>query len=358
MDSAFHFLSLSRKIAESRNARQLSSVMNSIAKFYERKNSYDSTFYYYHLSLYYADLHHNHYQKTRTLVDMGELFFERNKLDSAEFYIDLADTIATKYRFPRFLMENRLILSKIAKSEGNKAAALEYLEQHLELRNSILDFGIIAEINQLQHSYERSKTDQHIEHLTITQAVKDKIIHHQKISNTTMLIVLILIGSLLAFMFVQHRKLNTAYKKLFEKDIKLIEIQGDFPEGHLKKQKKLLPDEMQNELLNRIYSVMEDTSTICNTEFSLEELASLVQSNRVYVSQIINDVLKKNFRTFINEYRISEAQRLFSDPGVSKYTIESIAIQTGFKSRSTFNIAVKEVTGVSPGFYLKSMRGL
>ena len=100
---------------------------------------------------------------------------------------------------------------------------------------------------------------------------------------------------------------------------------------------------------------MEDTSIIFDYEFSLSKLAVLLQCNQVSVSQIINNVLKKNFRLFLNEYRIKEAQKLSSAPDAGKYTIESVANKVGFKSPNAFRHAFKAITGVSPGFYLKSI---
>jgi YesN/AraC family two-component response regulator len=82
-------------------------------------------------------------------------------------------------------------------------------------------------------------------------------------------------------------------------------------------------------------------------------LAELVQSNHAYVSQVINNSLKKNFRSLLNAYRISEAQRILATPDAAKFTLESIAYQVGFKSRTAFRDAFKEITGVSPNYYFK-----
>jgi AraC-like DNA-binding protein len=158
-------------------------------------------------------------------------------------------------------------------------------------------------------------------------------------------------------MVLQNNKLRTAYKNLFDKNVKLVEVQKHLPKTYSERyQTSTLTDETQSELLARIYTVMEDTSMICDAEFSLDKLADLVESNRVYISQVINDGLKKNFRAFINEYRIREAQRLFSETDTSKYTIDFIAHTTGFKSRTSFISAFKEATGVTPGFYLKALQ--
>jgi AraC-like DNA-binding protein len=43
-------------------------------------------------------------------------------------------------------------------------------------------------------------------------------------------------------------------------------------------------------------------------------------------------------------------------PDATKFTIESLAFQVGFKSQSAFRDAFKDITGVNPNFYLKSMQ--
>jgi AraC-like DNA-binding protein len=60
----------------------------------------------------------------------------------------------------------------------------------------------------------------------------------------------------------------------------------------------------------------------------------------------------------LNEYRVREAQRLFAQPDAAKYTIESVSLIVGYKSRSTFREAFAEITGVSPSFYLKSIQNV
>jgi AraC-like DNA-binding protein len=101
---------------------------------------------------------------------------------------------------------------------------------------------------------------------------------------------------------------------------------------------------------------MEDTAVICDPKFSINVLAGLVQSNHQYVSQVINSGLNKNFRSFLNGYRIREAQRIFSEPDSGKFTIESVSQRVGFRSRSAFRDAFTEVTGVNPTFYLRSLQ--
>jgi YesN/AraC family two-component response regulator len=141
---------------------------------------------------------------------------------------------------------------------------------------------------------------------------------------------------------------------LVEKNVEIIETQKNHPE---KPKKSGLTDDMQNKLLEKILLIMKDTPAICNPKFSINTLAGLVQANHIYVSVVIHIVLGQNFRSFLNSYRIKEAQRLFSEPESAKYTIEGVALQVGYKSRTTFREAFKEVTGVTPTFYLTQIQG-
>jgi YesN/AraC family two-component response regulator len=156
----------------------------------------------------------------------------------------------------------------------------------------------------------------------------------------------------LTLVYFQKQRLNTAYTALFEKNLKIITLEEQIPQ---KRKRKALNNDVQKELLNKILSIMEDPAIICDPEFSLDKLAILTQSNYGYVSQVIKTELNQNFKSLLNTYRVREAQRLFSEPNVAQYTVENIGFKAGFKSRTNFYSAFKEITGVSPAFYLKSM---
>jgi YesN/AraC family two-component response regulator len=278
-------------------------------------------------------------------------------MDSALFYINLSSAIAEENNFLSILAQNYLILSEMEEAKGQTKSAFNYFKRHAKLRNSVFSTERFSDINQMQRLYEISKTNQQIEQLAVEQQIKERTIYLHKIVMLIVIVVLLLISSILLFVYFQKRRLDKAYKILVEKNIENIDLQNNSAVKLQKKyQKSTLTDEKQQELLNRIFAVMEDTPIICDIEFSVDKLAELVQSNSVYISQTINTALNKNFRSLINEYRIREAQRILSEPDASKYTIESVALKSGFKHRGTFHDIFKEITGVSPKFYLNSLQ--
>ncbi|MCL2290077.1 MAG: helix-turn-helix domain-containing protein [Bacteroidetes bacterium] len=357
MDSAFYFLDKSLQISKRHNVNNLFSTLNNIAAFYGAQALYDSAFYYCHLALDEARKHNRIEKEARYLSSLSMFFFETNLLDSARFYINLSNSIAEKNNFLGIMANNYLNMSKIEESKGNIKMAFEYYKKYATLKDSIFSSDILGDINQLQRLYEISKTNEQIELLMVEQQMKERTIYYQRIIWFITLSVLLLASIGLLIIYLQKRNLNMAYKILFEKNLEIIEFQKESSEMYRTINKKsAFSDNKQHELLDRILILMEDVPIICDTEFSIDKLAELVQSNQNYVSQAINNILKKNFRSLLNSYRIQEAQRLFSEPDATKYTIESVALRVGFKSPKTFREAFKEITGITPNFYLKSLQ--
>jgi AraC-like DNA-binding protein len=265
--------------------------------------------------------------------------------------------MAEENKYMGIWAENYLLLSKIEESKGNIQKSFEHFKTHSNLKDSLFNVGKFGEINQLQRLYEISKTNQQIEQLVVEKEVNERTIQFDRIIKRVIISVLLIMSIVLFIIVFQYIKLRKSHKKIVDTNVDMIESHDKKPEKLTEKQKKrTMKDETLQELLTGILSVMEDTSVICNPEFTIDDLADLVHSNQSYVTDAIKIGLKKNFRSLLNSYRIREAQRLFSEPDAAKYTIESISPEVGFKSRNSFTEAFKEVVGVSPGFYLKSMR--
>lgn len=114
----------------------------------------------------------------------------------------------------------------------------------------------------------------------------------------------------------------------------------------------LLDDVQKNKLLNSIITVMEDAEIISKSDFNLNTLAGMVGSNTKYVSWVINDTYNKNFRSLLNEYRISEACKRLSDKEhYGNMTIQAISESVGFNSAASFIQAFKRTNGMTPSLY-------
>ncbi|WP_161634354.1 helix-turn-helix domain-containing protein [Aquimarina pacifica] len=91
-------------------------------------------------------------------------------------------------------------------------------------------------------------------------------------------------------------------------------------------------------------------------DIGLTTIASHFDLSSGYLSQLINRHTKKSFNDYINELRIKAAKRMLSDIRYNNYTIESIGLECGFKSKSNFYTSFKKFSGQTPNQYKKHQK--
>lgn len=115
-----------------------------------------------------------------------------------------------------------------------------------------------------------------------------------------------------------------------------------------------IASDFYKDLKTTLLAKMEEEKLYLDASLTIHSLANQLNSNNKYLSQLINNDLKKNFVLFVNEYRIREAKKLLLDESNNNLTIESIGYDVGFKSKSAFNATFKKITGQTPSEYRKS----
>ena len=112
-----------------------------------------------------------------------------------------------------------------------------------------------------------------------------------------------------------------------------------------------LKEELANEYLETLISYMVENKPYLDRDLTIQDLSSLTGIPRHFITQVLNEKHKKNFFTFINEYRVKEVIQRFSDPKYNHYTILAIAFDAGFNSKATFNSIFKNQVGLTPSEY-------
>lgn len=95
----------------------------------------------------------------------------------------------------------------------------------------------------------------------------------------------------------------------------------------------------------RMYLLFEKEHVYLNPRLRLSELAMLLGTNRTYLSQYFNQNCECTFYDFVNDYRIHHAKLLLHS---TDDTLETIAMNSGFNSLSTFRRAFVQREGMSP----------
>ena len=124
----------------------------------------------------------------------------------------------------------------------------------------------------------------------------------------------------------------------------------NFPEGNPdpKYERSGLKNRDARQYLNQLLKYMEEKKPYLDVDLSIHDMSDELEIPRHYLTQVINGMLGKNFYTFINEYRIKEVKKLLVDEDYAKFTLTSIAYESGFNSKSSFNSVFKSATGMTP----------
>lgn len=115
-----------------------------------------------------------------------------------------------------------------------------------------------------------------------------------------------------------------------------------------KYQKSSLSEEEKSAIHKKILREMEENRYFAGNLASLSDLAHTIRESSHHVSQVINEVMGKGFFEMLAWYRVEEAKRLIREDADTKLTVEDIAEQVGYNSKSSFNTAFKKLCGQTP----------
>jgi len=111
----------------------------------------------------------------------------------------------------------------------------------------------------------------------------------------------------------------------------------------------VLPD-LENKY-SALLKLIETKKLFLNKNLSLQDLAEEVQIRNKDLSQIINQGYGQNFYHFINHFRIQYFKYLVQAGEDQKMSLEGLAKEVGFNSKSTFYAAFKKEEGMTPRAY-------
>lgn len=113
------------------------------------------------------------------------------------------------------------------------------------------------------------------------------------------------------------------------------------------------PKSKGNILFQQFLSDLEEHKLYLNPNLSLDKLAQKYNVSSGYLSQIINKHSDNALADLVNKCRIKEAQNMLLDKTFDNYTIESIALESGFSTKTNFYKVFKKFTGATPNQYKK-----
>lgn len=106
----------------------------------------------------------------------------------------------------------------------------------------------------------------------------------------------------------------------------------------------------------QLLALMERDKIFLQRDLMQKDVADKLATSVHYLSQVLNERMGVSFPDFVNRLRIEEAKRMLSAGDDSK--IESIALDTGFNNKVSFNKSFKKFTGLTPSQYKMQVQPL
>ncbi len=165
---------------------------------------------------------------------------------------------------------------------------------------------------------------------------------YYEINNTVDFLFLLLVSIIIA---------SIVYKSWRQPEI----VSGLYEESGKYKNSPL--SEADSDMLKvKLEALLEKEKAYLTQELNLNQLAELIGTQSYLLSQLLNEKYGENFFNFINGHRINFAKQKIQDGYLSSRTLEAIAYESGFNSKSTFNRAFKKKVGCSPKEFYQSVK--
>jgi len=112
-----------------------------------------------------------------------------------------------------------------------------------------------------------------------------------------------------------------------------------------------LPAAVEDDLFQRLEQLMKTNKLYLDPNLNIKTLLPLLGTNERYLREAIREQTNATFLDYINDLRLTFSRQLLED--VEKYTIEAIATESGFNSRSTCHRVFRDKYGLAPDEYRK-----
>ncbi|MDV4102677.1 hypothetical protein CMT19_16685 [Elizabethkingia anophelis] len=240
-------------------------------------------------------------------------------------------------------IEEYKALSDIYGKLGNKDSSAHYL---------YLYSTTLAQSKQSQKSNIRNQEDYHSKILF----VKSRKWYYFIFINSILIISLLIIES---FLYRKNKKSSPNYRISTQNSSNInLSSKNEISKSEILKNNKPLStitDHTTAIILEKL-NTFEESKGFIVKGLSLSDLASSLDTNTKYLSEIIRIHKGRNFNNYINKLRINYiTEMLYQYPKYRKYKISYLAEICGFSSREIFTTTFKKEVGIPPSNFINEL---
>ncbi len=339
-------------------------ALSNVGIIYQNKGQDEKAMNYFQKALDFTNKSGNALASIEPLTNLGMSFKNLKQFAQGEDVMLKALRLAEELGAQDLVLNANEALSELYAAKGDFGKSWQHLKEFKELNATLFEESRRQMLLEMDAKFKVSKKEQEN---NLLKKEKDT----QSLFIKILVIGLIVLAFFLTIISLQKIRQGKAYKALVQKNLEVVASEKELkatkqqlqslgkketiesPPKPLKYADSALSDTQKDSLVNALKQGMEEQQFFLDSSLSLKKLAEKLNTNRTYLSQIINQEYGKSFNNFLNEYRIREARRVLSEPDLN-LTIEGVAKTVGFNSVPSFNNAFKKFAGVTPSFFMKS----
>lgn len=226
--------------------------------------------------------------------------------------------------------------------------ALEYYKRFHEKSDSVFNVESVRTINELQKKYQNEVLERELRD-------KELVLERERRQNYVTGLFIVVILTVCASLFVIYRRKNKMYKDIVRQYYAL--RQASEKQEPLQSTVESPSKPSEQRLFEKLDKKMKEEELWRDNELTIDKLAALMNSNRSYVSSVINKFSGKTFNNYVNSFRIDYAVKVLS--AVNDDTpLKNLAVDSGFGSLTTFYSSFQKITGVPPAKFRENWKKL
>ncbi|KFF29548.1 hypothetical protein IQ37_04810 [Chryseobacterium piperi] len=293
---------------------------------------------------------------------IGRVLYDTNDKKFVDAFEKVDSIIGRTKNVTAELRDAYPLLIDYYKKTGNKEKQLLYIERLLSV-DSILNKNnnfLITEINKKHDTPLLLKEKENL----ISELNSKNYILFQLLGIGTIFLIITLL------LYIRNRKKIKSYKRKayllaippastdslnINKNIETITQSKtiDIPQESLK---TVLSDQKLQQLSKQLKE-FESKKLFLYKNMNLDILSKELNTNRVYLSKVINEFKGQSFPKYLNELRIQYiVGELKQNKNLQKFTIAAIADKAGYNNVEPFTNAFKKITGTLPSYFIKSLQ--
>ncbi|UTX49042.1 tetratricopeptide repeat protein [Chryseobacterium sp. MA9] len=292
------------------------------------------------------------------LNEFAWLYFDQKNYDKAIQYAREAAVMEKQFSFPYIRRDIYEILFKSQVEKGNKEESAEYMAKFTKLNDSIVNAEKITINTPMKHILSEKESDNHdsMNRILITGAAlfvlsisggwiywkrRNKILHqnYEEIIEN-----------------LKKAESVSAEEKDVHADTLVIENAGNIVYPHEKTSNLIIKNNTVDNILSKLKKI-ENSQKFIKKDFTLTFLASELNTNPRYLSEIIKQHKGKSYNNYINGLRIGYiTNKLYKNPVYREYKISYLAEECGFTSREVFAVIFKKETGMTPSYFISQLK--